>query len=158
VPHGLEGAQLDLMTNEHGVLRHRIGKDGALKNQRRVDLGTLNDDVKDLQIIRYEAPIVLVRIVAKDGSKLVKPTMTGKYDPDKAQYKGGILISNGMQSDVNFEEQEDGRFRSSQLFPDEEVTLSAHAEGYESKSEKLKLTEGAKKEIEIVLEKAAEKK
>jgi beta-lactamase regulating signal transducer with metallopeptidase domain/uncharacterized GH25 family protein len=158
VPHGLENAQLDLMTNEHGVLRHRMGKDGTLKNQRRVDLGTLNDDVKDFQIIRYEAPIVLVKIVAKDGGKLVKPTITAKYAPDKAQYQGGILISNGMQSDVNFEEQEDGRFRSEQLFPDEEVTFTAHAEGYESKSEKLTLPEGAKKEIEIVLEKASAKK
>jgi beta-lactamase regulating signal transducer with metallopeptidase domain/uncharacterized GH25 family protein len=157
VPHGLENAQLDLMTNEHGVLRHRMGKDGTLKNQRRVDLGTLNDDVKDFQIIRYEAPIVLVKIVAKDGSKLVKPAMTGKYAPDKAQYQGG-LTRNGLQSDVSFEEQEDGRFRSEQLFPDEEVTFTAHAEGYESKSEQLKLPEAAKKEIEIVLEKAAAKK
>jgi beta-lactamase regulating signal transducer with metallopeptidase domain/protocatechuate 3,4-dioxygenase beta subunit len=156
-PHGLENTQLDLMTNEHGVLRHRIGKDGALKNQRRVDLGTLNDDVKDLQIIRYEAPIVLVKVVTKDGAKPTKPAVTAKYAPDKAQYQGLRLVTNGMESDVNFEQQEDGRFRSEQLFPDEQVTLTAHAEGYEPKSEKLALAEGAKKEIEIVLDKAAEK-
>src|SRR5262249_11830614 len=51
IPHGLESVQLDLMTNEHGVLRWRRGKDGPLNNQRRVDLGTVTDDVKDIQII-----------------------------------------------------------------------------------------------------------
>ena len=34
---------------------------------------------------------------------------------------------NGDSTDVYFEEQEDKRFRSSQLLPDEEITLTAKA-------------------------------
>jgi hypothetical protein len=72
--------------------------------------------------------------------------------------EGPFILANGRRSDVSFEEQEDGRFRSSQMFPDEEVTVSAHAEGYASKSEKVKLEEGTTKEIEIVLDTKEEKK
>ena len=34
VPHGLEDAQLSIMTNEHATTRHRIGKDGPLAEGR----------------------------------------------------------------------------------------------------------------------------
>jgi hypothetical protein len=158
IPHGLENVQLDLMTNEHGVLRWRKGKDGALNNNRRVELKTVNDDVKDLELIRYEAPIVIVKVTTKDGSKPASAAVTADYAEGKNQFGGKLILKNGRNSDVSFEEQEDGRFRSMQLFPDEETTVTAHADGYESKSVKIKLPEREKKEIEIVLEKAAEKK
>jgi len=124
-----------------------------LKNQRRVDLGTLTEDVKGIQIIRYTAPIVLVKVVAKDGSKLKDVVVTGLYPEGKAQYQGGLIGKKGIRSDVHWEEQEDGRFRSSQLFPDEEVTITAMAEGYPEKKEKVKLVEGATKDVTITLEK-----
>ena len=53
---------------------------------------------------------------------------------------------------------EDGRFRSEQLLPDEEATVSAHAKGHVAAPVKVKLTERATKEIEIALEKAPEKR
>ena len=153
VPHGLERAQLDLMTNEHGVLRHRKTKNDPLSNKRRVDLGTLQADVKGIEIIRYTAPILLVKVVSKDGGKLQDVGVTAAYAKGKGQYDNGIILAKGRNSDVNFEKQEDGRFRSSQLFPDEEVTVTGHAEGYESRSQKTKLAEGTTKEIVIELDK-----
>jgi hypothetical protein len=155
IPHGLESVQLDLMTNEHGVLRHRMKPSGELSNRRRIDLGTVIEDVKGIELIRYEAPILLVKVTAKDGGTLKQPAVTAKYLDGRGQFPNGLNFANGRQSDVSFENQEDGRFRSSQLLPDEEVTVFGHAEGYVSKSEKLKLPESDKKEIEIVLEKAA---
>jgi protocatechuate 3,4-dioxygenase beta subunit len=158
IPHGLEEVQLNLMTNEHGVLRWRRGKDGTLNTSRRVDLGTVNDDVKDLELIRYEAPIVVIKVTSKDGSKPKDVGVSGEYVEGKQPYQGRLILKNGIRSDVSFEEQEDGRFRSMQMLPDEEVTLIARADGYESKPTKLKLAEGEKKDIELVLEKAPEKK
>ena len=55
--------------------------------------------------------------------------------------------------DVKFEKQSDGRRRTSGLLPDEEFTLTVEAEGYEPKSEKLKLPEGVTKELEMKLKK-----
>ena len=59
-----------------------------------------------------------------------------------------------MTSDCGFEQQEDGRFRSEGLYPDEEFTVTAQAKGYASKtSPAFTLAEGATREIELVLEK-----
>lgn len=158
VPHGLEDVQFNLMTNEHGSLRWRKAKGEALNNSRTVSLGTLTDDVKGIEIVRYTAPILTVKVTTKDGSKPVKPGVTATYAAGKGRRDGQFILRHGRQSDVLFEEQEDGRFRSSQLFPDEEVTVTGHAEGYADKAEKVKLAEGATKEIEIVLDMAPEKK
>ena len=54
---------------------------------------------------------------------------------------------------MSFARQDDGRWRSSQLLPDEEFTVTVDAPGYEPKSEKLKLSEGAVKELEVRLKK-----
>ena len=156
VPHGLENTQLNMMTNEHGSLRWRKKKDDPLSSGRTVMLGTLTDDVKGIEIIRYVAPILTVKVTTKDGSKPVKPGVTAIYGSKNED--GRFILRNGRQSDVSFEEQEDGRFRSSQLLPDAEVTVAGHADGYASKSEKVKLEEGTTKEIEIVLDTKAEKK
>ncbi|MBX6314714.1 MAG: carboxypeptidase regulatory-like domain-containing protein [Isosphaeraceae bacterium] len=151
-PHGLEQAQLDLMTNEHGALRHRLAKDKPLENNRQVMLGTLDHDIKGIEIIRYTAPIVLVKVVDPDGRKPQGARVIATYPEGRSQFGGRLILPNGERSDVSFEEQEDGRFRSEQLFPDEEVTITAKADGYRPRSEKLKLPEGAIKELEIVLE------
>jgi beta-lactamase regulating signal transducer with metallopeptidase domain len=153
LPHGLTQVTLDLVTNEHGALRYRLKPNGPLLNNRRVDLGTLNDDVKGIEIIRYTAPIVIVKVVARDGGKLKNVAVTGDYPPGKGKNDGKFIVKGGLNTDVIFEEQEDGRFRSEQLFPDEAVTLTAHADGYNTASKDIKLPEGATKEITITLEK-----
>lgn len=153
VPHGLEQTQLDLMTNEHGVLRWRKAKNDPLHNQRRVDLGTVQADVKGIEIIRYTAPILLVKVVAKDGGTLKGTAATAVYAKGKGQFANGLILAGGRNSDVSFEKQEDGRFRSSQLFPDQEVTVTGHADGCEARSQTVKLAEGTTKEIVIELDK-----
>lgn len=158
VPHGLEKVQLDLMTNEHGVLRWRKKKDGPLNNNRRVDLGTLNDDLKGFEIVHYKAPILLVNVVDREGKQIKDFKVQAVYAPGKSTKEAGSFFVNGVQGDVYFEKQEDGRWRSSQMFPDEEVTITGSAEGYASKSEKVKIPEAETKELKFTLEKAADKK
>jgi beta-lactamase regulating signal transducer with metallopeptidase domain len=158
IPHGLENVRMDLVTNEHGCLRWRREKGKPLSNQRQVDLGTLTDDVRGIEIIRYVAPIVIVKIKAADGGTLIKPGMVGLYDSKPGPAGGRFILKNNLHSDVSFEEQEDGRFRSEQLFPDQETMFQAQAEGYKPGLVTLRLPEGETKEIEIVLEKDTAKK
>jgi uncharacterized GH25 family protein len=158
VPHGLEKARLSLSTNEHGSLRWRKSKGDPLSNFHEIDLGTLNDDVKGIEIVRYTAPILLVTVKAKDGSKLKDAAVTAVYGEGKSPYPGRLISRRGRHSDVSFEHQEDGRFRSECLLPDEETTVTAHAEGYRSAPVKVKLEEGTTKEIELVVEPAADDK
>jgi hypothetical protein len=158
VPHGLEKARLSLSTNEHGSLRWRKAKGEPLSNLHEIDLGTLNDDVKGIEIVRYTAPILLVTVKAKDGSKLKDAAVTAVYAEDKSPYPRRAIRRDGRHSDVSFEHQEDGRFRSEQLLPDEETTVTAYAEGYRSAPVKVKLEEGTTREIELVVEPAADDK
>src|SRR5204862_4998412 len=66
VPHGLEKTRMQITTNEHGALRWRMNKDGKLSSTRDIDLGTVNADVKGIEIVRYETPLVLVKVTAKN--------------------------------------------------------------------------------------------
>ena len=79
VPHGLENVELDISTNEHASTRHRIGKDGSLVAGRRVKLGTLDHDVKGIEIVRYEVPIVVVNATTKEGQQVKGFTATVEY-------------------------------------------------------------------------------
>ena len=151
-PKGLKDAKLNLMTNEHGALRVRMTKDGPLSNQHRdIDLGTLQHDVQGIEFVRYDAPILLVKPVAEKGGPLRDVKVNLEYAEGKGPWKGGGRFTEGK--DVHFEKQNDGRWRSEQLLPDEEFTVTVDAAGYEPKSEKLKLPEGAVKDVEVRLKK-----
>jgi hypothetical protein len=158
IPHGLEQTRVDLMTNEHGVLRWRKTKGGPLKSERQIDLGTVDSDVKGVEIVRYVAPILLVKLVAKDGEPLKETAVTAEYPPGSKRNFGPFIVAKGRHTEVTFEKQEDGRFRSSQLLPDVEVTVTGHADGYKPSSAKAKLAEGATKEVVITLEKKEDTK
>jgi hypothetical protein len=151
-PHGLTDARLSLMTNEHGVLRFRLKKGDQLRAEREINLGTLNDDVRSIEIIRYVAPILLVDAKDKDGKQVkdFKPKLTYASGVNP---KGRGEFVNGVQGDVYLEKQEDGRWRSNQLLPDEEITVTVSAKGYKSHSQKVKLAEGTTRELAPVLDK-----
>jgi hypothetical protein len=152
-PHGLTQTRLQIMSNEHGALRYRLTNTDPLRRGREIELGTLDRDVKGIEITVYKAPILLVKVSEKGGGKPKDAVVTAIYPPQKGLREGRFIIKGGRESDVSFDEQEDGRFRSSQFLPDEETTVTAHAEGFADKSVKVKLEEGTTKEIEIVLEK-----
>jgi hypothetical protein len=156
-PHGLENTNIDLVTNEHGVLRYRTTKGGPLHNSRKIKLGTLNDDVRGIELVRYVAPILLVSAVDQDG-KLIKGFQAqAVYRPGKSSNEPGSTFINGIKGDVYFEKQDDGRWRSSQMFPDEEITVTVKADGYEPRTEKVKLAEGITRDLKMVLPKAGAK-
>ena len=139
-PKGLD-VRLNLIDNEHHALKTRLSKDAPLCEGRDVDLGTLEQDMTDLMIIRYTAPVLLVKAVKEDGQLIAGASPAIAYqtsDPLGSQY----LREGKPVGYVSFEHQNDGRWRTSQLQPDLEFTLTVEAAGYEPKSEKLKLPEG----------------
>jgi protocatechuate 3,4-dioxygenase beta subunit len=155
VPHGLEDVRLSLMTNEHGALRYRMGKGQPLTYGRDIKLGTLNEDVRGIEIVRYVAPIVLIKVRAADGKKLTGVKMAGIYKSGKSEK---VFPVGGVPTNVFFEKQEDGRFRTFSLLPDEDVTFTAHQpEGYRPASVTLRLPEGGTRDVELVLQPAAKK-
>ncbi|HVX10418.1 MAG TPA: M56 family metallopeptidase [Pirellulales bacterium] len=155
IPHGLQEVQLNLSTNEHGALRFRRSKGKELENIRsRVELGTLNDDVDGLEIIRYRAPLVLINAVDAEGKQLKDFHVTAAYSWGKQEY----VLAGELRSDLSFEHQNDGRYRTSQMLPDEDVKFTVTAPGYEATNETVRLPEGETKDLVVTLKKAAESK
>jgi protocatechuate 3,4-dioxygenase beta subunit len=152
VPHGLEKVELDISTNEHASARHRIGKDAPLTEGRRVELGTLDHDVKGIEIVRYVAPIILINATTKSGQQVKGFKATVEYtEPGSARDKN-VHVVGGEPKEAIQDEQYDGRYRTSQLLPDREVNVTVSADGFETASRKLSLPEGKTEEVTFVLE------
>jgi beta-lactamase regulating signal transducer with metallopeptidase domain/protocatechuate 3,4-dioxygenase beta subunit len=153
VPHGLEDVQLDISTNEHASSRHRIGKDGPLVAGRTVKLGTLDHDVKGIEIVRYVAPIIILNATTQSGQQIKGFKATVEYSETTGpDFDKRVHVVGGEKTTAIQDEQYDGRFRTSQLLPDSEVNVTVSADGFATASRKLSLPEGKIEEVTFVLE------
>lgn len=101
----------------------------------------------------YTAPVLLVRAVADDGSAISNFKCQITYANDRKPYTQAPHWINGDSGDVNFDKQQDGRWRSQSLLPDEDLLLMVEAEGFQTWSQSINLAEGATREIEAGLQK-----
>lgn len=153
VPHGLQKVRVQLMTNEHGALRFRRGKGKELENRKDdIEFGTLNEDVEGFEIIKYKAPIVIVKAVDENQVLIPGSRVSAAYSWGTQRY----ILEGEQRSDLSFEKQNDGRYRTSQMLPDEDVKFTVEAAGYETASETVRLPEGELKELVLTLKKAKE--
>src|SRR5207248_1829279 len=117
------------------------------------------------EIVRYVAPIIVINATTKDGKQVKDFKATAEYttfssDPDKKSGKKSssdskkkvYLVGGGKKTDTIQDEQYDGRYRTSQLLPDREVTVTVSADGYATASRKLSVLEGKTEEVTFVLE------
>jgi hypothetical protein len=140
IPHGLQDVRVSLITNEHSSLGYRRGPGKPIeKYYGGLELGTLNDDVEGFEIIRYKAPIVVIKAVDTEGRPIRHFELIAAYTGERRKYGGS----------VSCERQDDIHFRTSQMLPDEEVKFQVTATGYVMASETLKLAEGETKELAI---------
>ncbi|AMV37490.1 M56 family metallopeptidase [Planctomyces sp. SH-PL62] len=152
-PRGLKEAQLDISTNEHASVRHRVGKDAPLAEGRSLQLGTLDHDVKDVEIVRYVAPVIVINATTKDGRQVEGFQAEVEYTGDGPQGERKVGLSGGRRkTEAIQDEQNDGRYRTSQMLPDREVVVTAKAEGFAPATRTLKLPEGRIEEVTLVLE------
>ena len=152
VPRGLTGGQLNIILNEHASARYRIGKDAPLLEGRIIMLGTLDHDVNGVEIVRYKAPVIVINAVAKDGKQISGFKAHVEYVGDAGK-SDGISLSGGKKTtEAIQDEQNDGRYRTSQLLPDREVEVSVSAEGFKPAQRTMKLAEGVVEEANFVLE------
>jgi beta-lactamase regulating signal transducer with metallopeptidase domain len=152
VPQWIERAQLTIFVGQLTSTRYRVGKDGKLQAGQFVMFGTLDHDVKDLQIVRYEETAVIVKATATVGRPIKDLILAGEYTEEIANARVEFSLPNGAQTEVEFERQADGRFRATKLTPARELTITADADGFKPASRKIKLPEGKTEEITFVLE------
>lgn len=150
VPRGLDDVELMLMDNEHGSFRVRRTPDAELEIASRINLGTVNTDVAGIEVVRYKAPVLLVKAVSADGKVIqdFKPIARLKSPPETKShgaefYHGGLL---------RFEKQQDARHRSEQMLPDVTWTVTVEKQGWKSESQEISLKEGEEREIVLVMQ------
>lgn len=153
VPHGIEEVEIDLSTNEHSSLRWRLKSDDPLVYGDRPQLGTLEQDFTTFEVVRYVAPMVLVKAVDENGAQIVDYTPSSKYTIRPEDEKDGTFIS-GALGDVNFNKQTDGRWRSEQLLPDQETSITLVKDGYTTEPQVVSLKERDHRELVFVMKKS----
>jgi len=100
------------------------------------------------------APIIVVNATTKDGQQVKGFKAIVEYTepcPDQER-KVHVMGGGGGKSEAIQDEQNDGRYRTSQLLPDREVNVTVNADGFATASRKLQLPEGKTEEVTFVLE------
>ncbi|MEZ6097342.1 MAG: carboxypeptidase regulatory-like domain-containing protein [Pirellulaceae bacterium] len=153
IPHGLREAKMDLITNEHSALKWRMSRDEPLHRGRNVSLGTVEDDIYGFEVVRYTAPILMVKAVDQQGRVVRDVTPIVTYTTPANESEEMTMYTTGSQ--VSFEAQSDGRHRSSQLLPDETITVTVKKDGFETTPQEVKLEEGQNLDVEFIVKPAA---
>lgn len=156
VPKGLSGASLSLIYDPDSAFQYRLKPDAPLQYGRHFQLGTINQDLEDVEIIHYAAPTIVISVTNKDGTPIDDLLPSVDYtDPeydgrrDKLYHRGK---SGESQTDVPFDDLGGGKIRTIQLVPDREVNVTVRAEGFKPESRKITLPEGRTEELKFVLE------
>ena len=114
VPRGLDDAGISLSglgADGEYVLRSRIGKDQALRAGGDVQLGPLDRDVKEIEIVRYLCPTIRVKLEGRDGAKPRNVEVTARY-PEGLPVDPFLEALGKDSSEVHFAETDYGRFLS----------------------------------------------
>lgn len=147
IPRGLEKVHLHFFDNEHGSYRIRRKPEADLEAIRDIELGTVEVDVSGIEVVRYKAPVLLVKAVDADGNVV--------EDVKVSAGAADLTRASGDRTDANFhfEKQQDGRWRSSQLLPDLKVRVIVSKEGWKTEPQEISLEEDTEQELEFVMQK-----
>lgn len=149
VPHGIEGAQLNFMTNEHSGLTVQFPEQPP-STQTRYRFDSIEEDMTDIKIVRYVAPILFVNVVDEEGNKITQDvSILATYQDQKSD-------SMMMRSSSYFERQKNGLYQSSSLVPGLEFVVNAKTNRIEGESKTMTLDEGATETITLTVPSADE--
>jgi hypothetical protein len=152
-PQGLTDARFNISVNEHQSTRYRWSDDSPWRNEHEITVPILDQDINEISVMYYTSPVLLVRAVSEDGAAIPGFKCELVYPNDRKPYEHPPRWISGARGDINFEKQQDGRWRSESLLPDEHVTLSVEAAGFQPWSQSYTLPEGVTQEVEAKLEK-----
>jgi beta-lactamase regulating signal transducer with metallopeptidase domain len=138
VPKGLQNVQIQFMDNEHGSFRVRRSSGAAPEYIREIKLDKVEADLDGIEVIRYTAPILMVKAVDPKGHAIQGFETTGTFGPPNSKEN---------EAELRFEKQPDGRWRSSSLIPDAELTIRVKAAAWKSASRTVTLHEGEVREL-----------
>ncbi len=144
VPRGLKDVELQFGDNEHGVVRVRRKPGAPLEPTERLKFPSIDENIEGIEVVRYKAPILLVKAVDAANQPIAdftpSITYTAVRDPRVEQ-----------REHIYFEHQSDGRWRTKGFLPDEDVTVSVAKQDWKAEPQTLRMTEGQERELVFVL-------
>lgn len=150
VPRGIVKTEFNLHFGQGSACRWRL-KPGAPLKCGKIVLGTLEKDFSTLEVVRYAAPDLFLKVVNENSHQLSQFIVKSKYHV-KPPEKDPFHFSDET-GDVNFLKQTDGRRRSLQLLPDQEITISIEKQGFSTQPQTVTLKEAEVRELVFVLKK-----
>ena len=145
-PHGIKNSNLRFTTNEHtGLTIQFEGQEPSPQTDYRYE--TIEEDITNIKVVRYVAPIVQVKLVDEKGNSVEKADVMARYVNDDKNKK---MMMNGISS-AHFERQHNGVFRSSSLVPDTPFAIIVRSEQYETSETTMSMKEAATEEITVKL-------
>jgi beta-lactamase regulating signal transducer with metallopeptidase domain/protocatechuate 3,4-dioxygenase beta subunit len=154
-PKGMERASMPIVPpSQANALQYRTTPGGPLMHAREIWLGTLDQDVKDIEIICEQAPTLFVKATGKGGRPVPGLSVSVDYThPDFGPHGSPkAILKGGVQSDVVLEEQSDGRFRTMCLVPEREIVVIVRADGFKPEARQMTLPAGQTYELAVALE------
>ncbi|MFM9962531.1 MAG: M56 family metallopeptidase [Planctomycetaceae bacterium] len=149
VPRGLRKARIRFTDNEHGSFRVRRKPGAPLEHIDRLTFSSIDDDIEGIEVVRYTAPIVLVKAVDAANQPVADFNPQVRYATSPKDADGEFV--SGVAGDVDFEHQADGRWRTKQLLPDEDITVTVIKDGWSAEPQRLRMAEGAERELVFVM-------
>lgn len=140
IPKGMENVQLRFFDNEHGSFRIRRSAGAKPEAVRDIMFENIDSDREGIEVIRYDAPVILIKSVDDDGKPVRDIEVSATYREPGVEDVSG---------EVRFEEQDDGRWRSKGLLPDVETTITLTKPGWTSEKQVVSLAEGEEQELVI---------
>lgn len=149
-PLDLRNAEVFPKTSDTYSWRFSFSPSGRLMHGRSIYLENMTDEDETLFFIRYAAPTLFVVPVDANGDLLDDVTIASEYaaDPHRDENGDTRLAKTGS---VQFDLLGDGRFRSRQLLPDEETTVTVTKNGYRPATAIVTLGEGEKRGVILEL-------
>jgi uncharacterized GH25 family protein len=142
VPKGLRNVQIQFSDNEHGSFLVRRSPGAKPEHIREIRLDQLDKDLEGIDVIRYKAPILLVKAVDEKGNAIPGLQTTATI---------GGASSEESEANVRFNWQPDGRWRSVGLIPEAEVHVSVKAPQWKPSSQTVTLREGEVRELAFTM-------
>jgi hypothetical protein len=143
-PQGLKHAGVALLPEEEATaFKHRIDPNGPILPMPPAQLGVVAGD-RQLTIIAYRAPTVLVSVKTEDGAVPEELSVMARW----------TIVAQGYVS--QFVRQRDGRFRSQSLMPDHEyaITVRGRRDVYDlAPAQRISVPESGTAELSFLLRK-----
>ena len=155
VPRGIQRASMPIVPPfQANALEYRTSPGGPLMHAREIWLGTINEDIEDIEILCSQAPTLFVKAAGKDGRPVKGLKVSVDYThPDFGPHGSPkTILKGGVMSDVSLEEQSDGRFRTICLVPEREIVVTVRADGFKAEARQMTLPAGETYELSLELE------